>query len=104
MVSDTTGLSAFIADMFARERAGAAELPERWRRLVERQLRLHETQLAEHVPDPHWTLDGEPLCMGCIADAVWPCDFALSTAAIWREEPGYRQEWGDALDPLAGRT
>jgi hypothetical protein len=104
MVSDTTGITAFIAAMIAQERAGAAELPERWRQLFERTLDLLETQLAEHGPDPRWTLDGEPLCTGCIADAVWPCDFALSTAAIWREEPGYRQEWGDALDPLAGRT
>ena len=96
-MTDTTGLPEFIKARIAEDRADAAELPERWRSLYERTLDLLERQLAEHVPDPRWTLDGEPLCEGCVADETWPCDFVLRAAAIWKGHRDYRAEWGDAL-------
>lgn len=97
---DRTGLDAFIAARIAEDRAEAAELPEHWRSLFERTFDLLESQLADHEPDPHLTLSGEPVCTGCVEDVPWPCDFALQAAAIWNDHPDYRPEWGDALEPL----
>jgi hypothetical protein len=101
---DRTGLDAFITARIAEDRAEAAGLPENWRSLFERTFDLLERQLAEHRPDPHLTLSGEPLCTGCVEDVTWPCDFALQAAAIWSDCKNYRPEWGDALDPLTSRT
>jgi hypothetical protein len=100
---DRTGLHAFIAARFAEDRAEAAELPEHWRSLYERTFDLLERQLAEHTPDPHLVLNGEPLCTGCVEDVPWPCDFALQVAAIWDDHRDYRPEWGDALEPMVTR-
>lgn len=96
-MTDQTGLMAFIKGCMARERAEAARLPEQLRTLMERQLRLLERVLDEHGPEPHQAGWPEPLCTGCLITTSWPCDFALHVAAIWREETGYRPEWGDAL-------
>jgi hypothetical protein len=95
---DRTGLKAFIADRMAQDRADAAELPERWRRLFERHLALLAAELDEHGPDPHEQVCGEPLCSGCAPSiAVWPCDFVLRIGAIWSDNKNYQAEWDDAL-------
>ena len=100
-MTDQTGLIAFTGRMIAREKAEAADLPEGPRRLLERTLVLLEAQLAEHGPDSRERVHGEPLCTGCLVVSSWPCDFALSAAAIWWEDQGFQLEWRDALNPLA---
>jgi len=100
-VTDTTGLIVFIAARIADERADAAQMPDRQRTLFESVLRLLESALAEHVPDPGMMLNGEPLCDGCVADAAWPCDFVLQAAALWKDHEDYRPGWRDALEPLS---
>jgi hypothetical protein len=99
-VTDQTGVTEFIQKCIARDRAWAAELPDRPRSLLERTLRLLEHVVQDHEPDPHLRLGREPLCVGCVEDVPWPCDFTLHAAAIWRDEQGFRTEWRDALDPL----